>query len=145
MGAGSGAEGPSFASKVVDDRFDARARVTGRYAELLAQPTVVDQVVGGVRLVARLLVERDLSVRNLFAHEICEFPEAHRRATASGFSYNVAQIIGGAIPPLVATPIIAARGSAFFGLCLAALVVVSLICVSLLRETRGAQLHARDS
>jgi MFS family permease len=67
------------------------------------------------------------------------------RYTASGFSYNVAQIIGGAVPPLVATPIIAARGSAFFGLCLAALVGVSLICVSLLRETRGVQLHASDA
>ncbi|OZD13092.1 MFS transporter [Rhodococcus sp. 06-156-3C] len=57
------------------------------------------------------------------------------RYTASGFSYSVAQIIGGAIPPLVGAAIIAAAGSFVFGLFVTALCLLGLISVWLMKET----------
>jgi len=71
---------------------------------------------------------------------VSELFETRYRYTAAGFSYNVAQIVGGAIPPLVAAAIIAATSSFVFGLCLAGLCLVSLLCVLALRETRGDRL-----
>ena len=62
------------------------------------------------------------------------------RYTASGFSYNLANVIGGAIPPLIAAPIIAAAGSFVFSLFVCALCLVTLVSVVLLRETAGGDL-----
>jgi MFS family permease len=62
------------------------------------------------------------------------------RYTASGFSYNVAQIIGGAIPPLIAAPIIASAGTFVFSLFIAALCVIGLASIAALRETAGDDL-----
>lgn len=73
-----------------------------------------------------------------------ELFQTRYRYTAVGFSYNVANMIGGAIPPLVATAITAAYGSFVFGMCLAALCLISLVCVALLRETRGNDLHRQE-
>nr|WP_272919476.1 MFS transporter [Amycolatopsis rubida] len=67
------------------------------------------------------------------------FPTRYRY-TAAGFSYNIAQIVGGAIPPLVAGAITAAYGGFVFGAFLAALCLVSLLCACGLRETRGTDL-----
>jgi MFS family permease len=66
------------------------------------------------------------------------------RYTAVGLAYNIAGILGGAIPPLIATPVIAAAGTFAFGLVLAGYCVVSLICILLLRETRGIDLAQLD-
>ncbi|MEU6644065.1 MFS transporter [Saccharomonospora sp. NPDC046836] len=62
------------------------------------------------------------------------------RYTASGFSYNVAQIIGGAIPPLIAAPIIASAGTFVFSLFVMALCAISLVSVARLRETADEDL-----
>jgi MFS family permease len=62
------------------------------------------------------------------------------RQTAAGFSYNVAQIVGGAIPPLAASAIIASYGGFAFSACLSGFCLVSLLCVLALRETRGLDL-----
>ncbi|MEU6644087.1 MFS transporter [Saccharomonospora sp. NPDC046836] len=66
------------------------------------------------------------------------------RYTAAGFSYNAAHIVGGAIPPMVAAAITAAYGGFVFGLCLAALCTVSLLCVRALAETRHYELDSDD-
>lgn len=58
------------------------------------------------------------------------------RYTASGICYNVAGIVGGAVPPLLAAAIIAAFGSLAFGAFLAILCLVSLLCCAGLPETR---------
>lgn len=71
---------------------------------------------------------------------VSELFQTRYRYTAAGFSYNVAQIVGGAIPPLVAAAIISATSSFVFGLCLAGLCLVSLVCVLALRETQGDSL-----
>ncbi|RDI55973.1 MFS transporter [Nocardia mexicana] len=66
-------------------------------------------------------------------------PELFRtryRYTASGATYNVAGILGGAVPPLVASAITEAYGGLAFGAFLAVLCLISLGCVLALPETR---------
>jgi MFS family permease len=63
------------------------------------------------------------------------------RYTAAGFSYGAAGIIGGAIPPYIASTVIPAAGGFAFGLILAALCLISLGCVLSLRETRDYELE----
>jgi MFS family permease len=62
------------------------------------------------------------------------------RYTAAGFSYSAAGVIGGAIPPYIASTVIPAAGGFAFGLILAALCLISLVCVLSLRETRSYEL-----
>ncbi|OZD13058.1 MFS transporter [Rhodococcus sp. 06-156-3C] len=69
-----------------------------------------------------------------------ELFETRYRYTAAGFSYNVAQIIGGATVPLLAASIIAAFGGFVFGLLLAALAVVSLLSAVALKETKDLEM-----
>ncbi|MEU3528725.1 MFS transporter [Streptomyces sp. NPDC038707] len=58
------------------------------------------------------------------------------RYTATGFAYNVAGVLGGAVPPLIAAPIVASYGGLAFGAFLVVLCLVSLGCTLALRETR---------
>ena len=67
------------------------------------------------------------------------------RYTATGLSYALAAMLGGAIPPLVAGPIIAAWGGFTFGVILACIAVVSLICVRLIGETKQLELDREDT
>ncbi len=65
-----------------------------------------------------------------------ELFQTRYRYTAAGFSYNIAGVLGGAIPPLVAAAITAAFGGFAFGVLLAAFCLISLVCTLALRETR---------
>jgi MFS family permease len=67
------------------------------------------------------------------------FPTKYRY-TATGISYNVAGILGGAIPPLVAASITARYGGMVFGVFLAVLCAVSAACVWAIKETRDHDL-----
>ncbi|WP_280829166.1 MFS transporter [Mycobacterium sp. OTB74] len=62
------------------------------------------------------------------------------RYTGAGMAFNLAGIFGGAIPPLVAGPLVGALGSWAIGLMIAAFVLVSIVSTLLLPETRGAAL-----
>ncbi|MEE2058433.1 MFS transporter [Rhodococcus artemisiae] len=66
------------------------------------------------------------------------------RYTATGLSYSLAGMLGGAIPPLIATPIIAAWGGFAFGLVMAGLAAVSLICILTIGETKQLDLDRED-
>jgi hypothetical protein len=50
--------------------------------------------------------------------------------------YNLAGILGGALPLLIAPPIAAAYGGIGVGLYLSAIALLSTLCVLALRETR---------
>jgi MFS family permease len=63
------------------------------------------------------------------------------RYTAVGLCYNAAGILGGALPPLIAGPIIAAYGALAFGGVLSALCFLSLCCCIALKETRNRSLE----
>ncbi len=59
------------------------------------------------------------------------------RYTGAGMGYNLAGVLGGAVPPLLATQLAASFGSYAIGVYLAAMALVSLVCVLLLKETKG--------
>jgi MFS family permease len=68
------------------------------------------------------------------------FPTRYRY-TSAGASYNLAGIVGGAIPPLVAAPLAAAFGSFAIGVLLCGLSLLSLVCTRALTETKGRELR----
>ncbi|MGH3687041.1 MAG: MFS transporter [Pseudonocardiaceae bacterium] len=73
------------------------------------------------------------------------FPTRYRY-TGAGASYNLAGIMGGAIPPLVAVPLAAAFGSVAIGVLLCGLSLLSLVCTRALVETKDRELqHVQPS
>lgn len=68
------------------------------------------------------------------------FPTRYRY-TGSGLAFNVGSIVGGAIPPTSAGALMAAFGSWAVGAMMAVLVLISIVCTWLLRETRGTSLR----
>jgi MFS family permease len=64
------------------------------------------------------------------------------RYTAAGFSYSLAGMLGGGIPPLVAAAIIASLGGPAFGVILAGVCLVSLVCILAIGETKQLDLEA---
>lgn len=67
-----------------------------------------------------------------------ELFEARYRYTGAGMGYNLAGIFGGAIPPLIAVPLIAGPGAMWVGIMLAVLSSVSVLCTYLMVETKDA-------
>jgi MFS family permease len=63
------------------------------------------------------------------------------RSTGTGVAFNLGSVIGGAIPPILAAPIFAASGSIGLSVMMAVLAAISVLCVVMLRETRGISLH----
>ena len=67
------------------------------------------------------------------------FPTRYRY-TGAGLALNVSGILGGAVPPLLAGPLLDEFGAWAIGVMMAALVVISLVCTYLLPETKGRSL-----
>lgn len=62
---------------------------------------------------------------------------AQHRYTGAGLGYNIAGVLGGAIPPLLAPALAASFGSIAIGVMLSFCGVLSLACTCALSETRG--------
>ncbi|MEE6175109.1 MFS transporter [Mycobacterium sp. 050134] len=69
------------------------------------------------------------------------FPTRYRY-TGAGLALNLAGIVGGAVPPIVAGPLLAHYGGWAIGLMMATLALISLVCTYWLPETRGIALGA---
>ncbi|MGB6205427.1 MFS transporter [Mycobacterium sp.] len=68
------------------------------------------------------------------------------RYSGSALAVNLAGVVGGALPPLVAGTLQATYGSWAVGPMLAVLALASVVCTYLLPETKGTALHsARDA
>ena len=67
------------------------------------------------------------------------------RYTGAGLAFNLAGIVGGAVPPLISAALLAAYGSWAIGLMMAILVVASLLSTYLLPETMGSDLEREDN
>ena len=63
------------------------------------------------------------------------------RYTGSALAVNLAGVIGGALPPLIAGTLMATYGGWSVGLLLAILALASLVCTYLLPETNGTKLR----
>jgi len=59
------------------------------------------------------------------------------RYSGAGLSLNLAGLIGGAVPTIIAAPLLATWGVPAIGAMMAAMVLVSLLCTVLLPETKG--------
>jgi MFS family permease len=68
------------------------------------------------------------------------FPTRYRY-TGTGMSFNLAGIVGGALPPLAAAPLAATFGSWAIGVVLCALSLLSLFCTKALAETKDRDLR----
>ncbi len=66
------------------------------------------------------------------------------RYSGSALAQNLAGVIGGAVPPLIAGTLLATYGGWAIGLMLATLVSVSLACTYLLPETNGIALRSGE-
>ena len=66
------------------------------------------------------------------------------RYTGSALAVNLAGVIGGAVPPLIAGTLMATYGGWSVGLMLAALALASLVCTYLLPETNGTKLRTTE-
>ncbi|SPM35514.1 MFS family permease [Mycobacterium rhizamassiliense] len=62
------------------------------------------------------------------------------RYTGSALSINLAGVLGGAVPPMIAGTLMATYGSWSIGAMLAGLALLSLVCTYLLPETTGTKL-----
>jgi hypothetical protein len=62
------------------------------------------------------------------------------RYSGAGLSLNLAGLVGGAVPTIAATPLSQTYGVASVGVMLAVVVGVSLACMAMLPETKGAVL-----
>jgi metabolite-proton symporter len=74
-------------------------------------------------------------------------PELFRtryRYTGAGMGYNLAGILGGAVPLLVAPPLAEQYGGMGVAWYLSTLGVISTLCLLALKETRGAEIEAED-
>ncbi|MBP1162698.1 metabolite-proton symporter [Rhodococcus sp. PvR044] len=65
-----------------------------------------------------------------------EMFQTRYRYTGAGLGYNLAGVLGGAIPPLIAAPLASTYGSFAIGLMLAGLSVLSFFCTKALVETK---------
>ncbi len=66
------------------------------------------------------------------------------RYTGSALAVNLAGVIGGALPPLIAGTLLATYGSWAIGLMLATLALTSLVCTYVLPETNGTALRTTE-
>lgn len=64
------------------------------------------------------------------------------RYSGAGLALNIAGLVGGAVPPLVAAPLMATWGTGAVGVMLAGYVVVALACTYALPETAGSAMTA---
>ncbi|QBS44753.1 MFS transporter [Nocardia sp. CS682] len=69
-----------------------------------------------------------------------EMFQTRYRYTGAGLGYNLAGVLGGAIPPLIATPLASAYGSNAIGYMMAGLALVSFFCTKALVETKDRAL-----
>lgn len=70
-----------------------------------------------------------------------ELFSARHRYTGAGLGYNLAGVLGGAIPPLLAPGLTASFGSIAIGVMLSVTGVLSLVCTYALAETRHRRLE----
>lgn len=65
------------------------------------------------------------------------------RYSGAGLSLNLAGLVGGAVPTIIAAPLLATWGAPAIGAMMASVVLVSLACTVLLPETKGTVLQDR--
>jgi MFS family permease len=133
--------GMCILSAIWSDRFGRRRVIlVGNVLALVAGPLVfvvmqpgnaVSFVIGIVLMMAVVGIPYGPA-----AAYLPEIFKARYRYTGAGMGYNLAAILGGAVPLIVAPPLTAAFGGTGVGLYLSALGLLSVLCVLALPETK---------
>jgi MFS family permease len=100
--------------------------------------TGVAWVVGAALTVTLFVVGLSNAATTVF------LPETFRtsyRSTGTGVSFNIGSIVAGAIPPMVAAPLLVAYGSTGLSVMLAVLAAVAFVAVKVMRETSRDSLY----
>jgi MFS family permease len=130
----------------ISDRFGRRRVIMG--AAIIAVPWALvlfpliatgSSVVYGIVIIVTLFISG--MAYGPMASFLSEMFDTRYRYTAAGLSYSIANVIGGAIPPIIGAALTAAYGGWVFGIFVAALCAVSLVSVSRLKETRGQDME----
>jgi MFS family permease len=134
-------------SAILSDRFGRRrvvlignvlAMVVGPLAFVIMQPGNAPSFFVGLSL---LLAVVGIPYGPAAAY-LPEIFSTRYRYTGAGMGYNLAGILGGAVPLAVAAPLTAAFGGLGVGFYLASLGLLSTLCVLALRETKDAVIDA---
>ena len=136
-------------SAVWSDRIGRRRLVIAGNLFSTVWAVVVFQVIGsvgafGYGLVLSVTMVGVGTIYGPVGSYVPELFAARHRYTGAGVAYSLAGILGGAIPPVVAATLAAKFGTASVGIYLAAMGVLSLVCVYFLSETRATELD-RDA
>jgi metabolite-proton symporter len=129
----------------VSDRYGRRTVIVASCAIGIAWGLVLFPLVAtGTALAFAVGVSVTLTVVGVCYGPVGSFlPELfapEHRYTGAGLAYNIAGILGGALPPLIAPALAASFGGIGIGIMLSTLAVLSLACTLRLRETRGVPL-----
>jgi hypothetical protein len=65
------------------------------------------------------------------------------RYSGTGLSLNLAGLAGGAVPTIIAAPLLAAWDVPAVGLMIVAVALISLVCTVVLPETKGVALQIK--
>jgi MFS family permease len=136
-------------SAVWSDRIGRRRLVIAGSLFSTVWAVVVFQIIGsvgafGYGLVLSVTMVGVGTIYGPVGSYVPELFAARHRYTGAGVAYSLAGILGGAIPPVVAATLAAKFGTASVGIYLAAMGVLSLVCVYFLSETRATELD-RDA
>lgn len=132
-------------SAIASDRWGRRrVLLWGLTIALLWSLIVVPLIDTGSPALFAVAIVGTLSVLGIINGPVASFiPECFatdHRYSGVGLAFNLAGVIGGAIPPLISAALVAAYGSWTIGVMIAALVTVSLVCTYRLTDTTGTSL-----
>jgi MFS family permease len=132
-------------SAVLSDTFGRRRVITTAFAVGVPWSFIVLPLVdtGNVALFALAMGGTYAIAGSAYGPMAAFIPEIFGtpyRYSGAGLSLNLAGLVGGAVPTIVAAPLITAWGVPAIGVMMAAVVLVSLACTVSLPETKGAAL-----
>lgn len=133
-------------SAVLSDRFGRRRVIMAALAVGVPWTFVVLPLIdtGNAALFALAMSGTYAVAASSYGPMAAFIPEIFRtryRYSGAGLSLNLAGLVGGAVPTIVAAPLLATWGTPAVGAMMAVVVVVSLACTSALPETKGTVLQ----
>lgn len=131
----------------LSDRFGRRRLIMAGNVASTIWAVIVFQIIddAGVVTFTLCLMVTMAAVGTIYGPVGAFVPElfaSRYRYTGAGVGYSLAGILGGSIPPIVATALAAKYGTPSIGIYLAAMGVVSIVCLLGLKETFRSDLDA---
>src|SRR5690348_1312941 len=134
-------------SSVLSDRFGRRRIIMAASAVGVPWAFVVIPLIdtGNAALFALAMSGTYAVAASSYGPMAAFIPEIFRtryRYSGAGLSLNLAGLVGGAVPTIIAAPLLATWGAPAIGAMMAVVVLVSLLCTTALPETKGTVLQS---